>query len=312
MKFLKPLKINLDAFHVIEEIVDVNVKGEADNQKVFVTIKRTIHRGKKPHKLTIDNNAHVLENRNIVFLHEKAQSTSGEPEPLSTKLLIPTRPPDYSMRIILTPAMLFRFSALTFNAHAIHLDKKYCQEVEGYRNLLVHGPLTLVLMLEVLKAYLAKKDANKPTIRGVESIRAVEYRNLAPLYAEEQMKICVRRKTQETDGGSFDVWIEGKEGGYAVKGLVSTSIEVPHDKDIKNPFILDEGDHADKETARSGDTDLEKEHSSVSESATRDWTIPESREPSVDEISTEDETAPEEDDASLNDVDENPAPYFQR
>lgn len=312
IEFLKPLKLDLAAFHVLEEIVDVEFKGEADNQKAFVTIKRTIHRGQKPHELTIDNNAHILETRNIVFLREKAQSTSEEPEQRSTKLLIPTRSPDYSVRLTLTPAMLFRFSALTFNAHAIHLDKKYCQEVEGYRNLLVHGPLTLVLMLEGLKAYLAKKNDNKPTIRGVERIRAVEYRNLAPLYAEEEMKICVRRKTQETDRGSFDVWIEGKEGGYAVKGLVATSIEVPLGKDVGKPSIFDKGDSTDKEVARSGDTDLEKERSSVSETATGDETILKSREQSVEEISTGDEKVPGEENASRHDDDENPAPYFQR
>lgn len=312
MTFLKPLKIDLSAFHMREKIVDVQFKGEADNQKVFVTIKRALHRGNNPSELKIDKEAYVVENRNIVFMREKAQSTSGGPEQPSTKLLMPTKPPDYSIKITPTPALLFRFSALTFNAHAIHLDRKYCQELEGYRNLLVHGPLTLVLLLEVLKVYLTKKDDNKPRTGRVETIRDVEYRNLAPLYAEEEMTICVRRKIQVTNAGSFDVWIEGKDGGYAVKGVVGTSIEASHGQNAEQPSMFEEGDSADKEIANSGDTDLEKERSPVGEIATGDRTIPESRKLSVDENPTTDDMVPEENDALGDALDEDPAPYFQR
>ena len=37
--------------------------------------------------------------------------------------------------------LLFRYSALTFNTHRIHYDRKYCMEEEGYEGLLVHAPL---------------------------------------------------------------------------------------------------------------------------------------------------------------------------
>jgi len=308
MKFLKPLKVDLSAFHLNEKIIDVQFKGEADKQKIFVTIERAIHQGNIPKKLTTDTDAHILETRNIVFMREDSQSPSGGSSQLPARLLTPTKPPDYSIRVIPTPALLFRFSALTFNAHAIHLDKKFCQGIEGHRNLLVHGPLTLVLMLEVLKLFLAKTDASKPTARPVESIRAVEYRNLAPLYAEEEMKICVRRKTQETNAGSFDIWIEGKEGGYAVKGIVRTSIEVPHEKDAKQPSYFDEGVGRDKEIIESRDIDP---NSPVVEIATRDPTIPEDEEASVGETSTGDEKIQEKNDLE-DGVDEDHAPYFQR
>lgn len=43
-----------------------------------------------------------------------------------------------------------------------------------------------------------------------------DYRNLAPLYANEELKICIKKDTDKED--RYDVWIEGKEGGYAVKG----------------------------------------------------------------------------------------------
>ncbi len=47
--------------------------------------------------------------------------------------------------------LLFRFSALTFNGHRIHYDREYCTEVEGYPGLVVHGPLMVVLLLDLLR-----------------------------------------------------------------------------------------------------------------------------------------------------------------
>src|SRR5271168_4480777 len=47
-----------------------------------------------------------------------------------------------------TPVSLFRFSALTFNGHKIHYSKEWCQQVEGHRDIVVHGPLNLINMLD--------------------------------------------------------------------------------------------------------------------------------------------------------------------
>jgi 3-methylfumaryl-CoA hydratase len=47
---------------------------------------------------------------------------------------------------IADPRLLFRFSAVTGNAHRIHYDHPYATAVEGYPDLVVHGPLTAVLL----------------------------------------------------------------------------------------------------------------------------------------------------------------------
>lgn len=39
---------------------------------------------------------------------------------------------DFKLNYTPTPTTLFRFSALTFNGHLIHLDRDYAQKVEGY------------------------------------------------------------------------------------------------------------------------------------------------------------------------------------
>lgn len=120
--------------------------------------------------------------------------------------------PEYRHKIKPTRSLLFRFSALTFNAHSIHLDEAYTQNVEGFRNLLVHGPLTLTLSLTVLEAHLAKSD---------RTITAFDYRNVAPLYVDEPLIICGKPKPGKDD--VWDVWIEGKNGGLAVRGTAFTS-----------------------------------------------------------------------------------------
>ena len=49
------------------------------------------------------------------------------------------------------PVLLFRFSALTNNAHRIHYDHPYATEVEGYPGLVVQGPLTALLLAELAR-----------------------------------------------------------------------------------------------------------------------------------------------------------------
>jgi acyl dehydratase len=41
--------------------------------------------------------------------------------------------------VTVDPVLLFRFSALTYNAHRIHYDLQYAR-AEGYPGLVVHGP----------------------------------------------------------------------------------------------------------------------------------------------------------------------------
>jgi 3-methylfumaryl-CoA hydratase len=48
------------------------------------------------------------------------------------------------------PVLLFRYSALTFNAHRIHYDHPYATGVEAYPGLVVHGPLIVTLLVDSL------------------------------------------------------------------------------------------------------------------------------------------------------------------
>lgn len=154
----------------------------------------------------------ILEARNIVFMRSRTPSeAAAETEKSKRKILKPTHKPDWTHTITPNPKLLFRFSALTFNAHAIHLDPAYCREVEGHRDLLFHGPLSYVFMVTLLQQQLAGQG-------GGEVVRDVEYRNLAPLYCNEPVTFCGTR----TGERKWEVWTQTPEGGVAVKGTVGT------------------------------------------------------------------------------------------
>lgn len=86
--------------------------------------------------------------------------------------------PEGPWRLRLRPeeTLLFRFSALTANAHRIHYDAPYCRDVEGYPGLVVHGPLLALLMLELVRT-------NAPE----RQVRSLSYRLHRPAFAGEHL-----------------------------------------------------------------------------------------------------------------------------
>lgn len=57
---------------------------------------------------------------------------------------------------------------------------------------------------------------------GEQVLESINYRNLAPLYCDEKMRICGAKKKANEGGYTYDVWIEGPAGGVAVRGTVQT------------------------------------------------------------------------------------------
>ncbi|KAJ5474839.1 hypothetical protein N7475_004405 [Penicillium sp. IBT 31633x] len=234
----------------IESIRNVTVKGREGDEKVIVTIERRVGNVSEQEtaeqtwdRLWKENEADagessVIENRDLIFMRLKTgaqieadKARFGKPGRIVKRgHILPflehdvrcandpganEAPSDATFRhsLIPTKALLFRFSALTFNAHSIHLDKGYTQNQEGYRNLLVHGPLTLTLLLSVLQQQLSRLNLH---------ISEIEYKNLAPLFVDEELVICGKPK----DGsGAWDVWIEGPDGGLAVRSTARTTLQ---------------------------------------------------------------------------------------
>ena len=237
MALKQDIPMNGRAFHCNEQIDDVYVNGEGEEEKIYVKIKREIYAGRNPRERIspdftdgLSRHVYVIEGQVLVFMRDHNSDQDIMKSPL--RVVTPAAKPDFSHTIIPTRDLLFRFSALTFNAHTIHLDKAYCREVEGHRNLLVQGNLMVVLVVEVLRSYLKTRvrghglaSSSEGPSKEPERILSLEYRNLRPLYVDEEMKICVRRMTTKNSTWitRWEVWIEGTDGGYSFRGRARTS-----------------------------------------------------------------------------------------
>lgn len=107
----------------------------------------------------------IEEEQDIVYREAGVPVAAPAPKPLP---LLPHG--SWSAMVTPSPTLLFRFSALTFNAHRIHYDRPYATEVEGYPGLVVHGPLTAVLLMELVRRH------------APEAVRRFEFRGQAPLF----------------------------------------------------------------------------------------------------------------------------------
>jgi 3-methylfumaryl-CoA hydratase len=151
---------------------------------------------------TIRQNGRVCieEEQDIVYREPGALVPAPQPAPLPP-------PPEgaVSRMIEPDPVLLFRFSALTFNAHRIHYDRPYATGVEGYPGLVVHGPLTAVLLME-----LVRRNIGRP-------VSAFIFRGQAPLFDLAPFRISgiTGRDTVELEALGPD----GKPAMSATAGL---------------------------------------------------------------------------------------------
>jgi 3-methylfumaryl-CoA hydratase len=103
------------------------------------------------------------------------------------------------------PVVLFRFSALTFNGHRIHYDHPYATEVEGYPGLVVHAPLTALLLLD---AAVRQRPEATPA--------RFTYRAEGPLFCPEAITLTGRGEA----GTQTELWAAAPDGRTAMKGMV--------------------------------------------------------------------------------------------
>jgi len=100
--------------------------------------------------------------------------------------------------------LLFRFSALTFNAHRIHYDRDYASATEGYPGLVVHGPLTAILLLTMARAQ-SRRD-----------MRTFQFRGLKPLFDTAPFRLVVTG-----DGTEFQMRAESPDGSIALEATAA-------------------------------------------------------------------------------------------
>ncbi|GAA4641611.1 MaoC family dehydratase N-terminal domain-containing protein [Pontixanthobacter gangjinensis] len=151
VEFHAPLQPG-DAVRRVSQVAGLERKSGSSGELVFVRVL---------HETSANQTLCVREVQTLVY---REQSTNALPLPSSTGFSGGDF--DFSESIHPTPQMLFRYSALTFNAHRIHYDLEYAQQAEGYPALVVHGPLMASLLLKFATRHLGYGAIKKFAFRG--------------------------------------------------------------------------------------------------------------------------------------------------
>ena len=188
IRFDSPLQIG-DEVRRESTVVDISHKQGASGELVFVTVEHHIYRG-EIHAIQEHQN---LVYRSAVRAHSQAAAKAAPAQA------------QWSMEVVPDPVMLFRYAALTFNSHRIHYDRDYAMAEEGYAGLVVQGPLTATLLLELLQRELPDAPLQTFSFRGVK-----------PLLDGEPFQVQGRR-----DGGLVHLWALDRSGALAMDAQVA-------------------------------------------------------------------------------------------
>lgn len=130
-----PLRVG-DAVRRISRIESVTHKSGRTGDLLFVLVRHEVHNAQ----------GLALEEEHDIVYRAAAQPGDPAPPPTAAETGAPWR-----REIAPDEVLLFRYSALTFNGHRIHYDRRYVTEVEGYPGLIVHGPLIATLLVDLLR-----------------------------------------------------------------------------------------------------------------------------------------------------------------
>ena len=171
-------------------VVSVMHKSGKSGDLVFVGVE---------HKLRSERGVLLREHQDIVY-REASTHVTESIAPVADELPML----DWRREVQPDPVMLMRFSALTFNAHRIHYDRDYAREQEGYAGLVVHGPLTATLLMDLFRR-------NTPQAR----IAAFSFRGLRPLLDTAPVTLVGRALA-----GGAELWALDHHGRIAMSATL--------------------------------------------------------------------------------------------
>ncbi|MGH6661702.1 MAG: FAS1-like dehydratase domain-containing protein [Rhodospirillales bacterium] len=189
IRFVSPLRVG-DAIRRHSEIADVKAKEGNSGPLVFVLVKHTIA---GPAGVAIE------EEHDIVYRGAPAPGAKTETKSKTTQ------PPGnlvWKRAVTPTVAMLFRYSALIFNAHRIHYDRDYVTRHEGYPGLIVHGPLIATLLMDLVRRQAPDRVLNR-----------FDYRARSPLFDDGPFTVAGE---PAADGATARLWALDGAGSEAM------------------------------------------------------------------------------------------------
>ncbi len=181
-----------DAITRVSRIQSVGAKAGRSGPLVFVTVRHEIH----------DARGLALGEEHDIVYREAPQAGAPVPAPQAAQ-----RDEQFVRRVVPDPVLLFRYSALSFNGHRIHYDRSYCEQVEGYPGLVVHGPLIATLLVDLLRR-------ERPAV----VLKRFAFTMLRPSFDIHAFEVCGR-----DDGASrFQLWGRDHEGLLTVRAEALT------------------------------------------------------------------------------------------
>jgi 3-methylfumaryl-CoA hydratase len=178
-----------DAARRVSRIESVTHKPGRSGDLVFVLVRHEVH---TPRGLAL------TEEHDIVY---RGAPRPGDPAPPPQAA---ERDAPWQREIAPDDVLLFRYSALTFNGHRIHYDRRYVTEVEGYPGLVVHGPLIATLLVDLVRR-------QRPGAR----IAAFRFKALRPTFDGHPFRVHGR---PAADGRTVALWASDHEGWLTMQG----------------------------------------------------------------------------------------------
>jgi 3-methylfumaryl-CoA hydratase len=138
-------------------VVSVQEKQGRSGALVFVTARYELTSAEAGDHLRADAAPLLVEEQDVVYRDLADNADTGVAEPGRAGTVAKPGPDAQRWRwrwdMAIEPSLLFRFSALTYNAHRIHYDREWAMGAEGYPGLVVHGPLQAVALAELCRRF---------------------------------------------------------------------------------------------------------------------------------------------------------------
>jgi 3-methylfumaryl-CoA hydratase len=115
--------------------------------------------------------------------------------------------PAWQRVIVPDDVLLFRYSALTFNGHRIHYDRRYVTEVEGYPGLVVHGPLIATLLMDLLRR--SAPDAD---------VAGFRFKAVRPTFDLNPFRVC---GDPQSDGKAIRLFAQDHDGWLTMDAVAT-------------------------------------------------------------------------------------------
>ena len=183
-EFRSPLRVG-DSVERTSTIADVSVKEGRTGKLVFVKVRHEV-------RCNGASDPAIVEFHDIVYRDAKRP---GDVEPPPHRAEIGAA---WQREIVPDDVLLFRYSALTFNGHRIHYDRKYVTEVEGYPGLIVHGPLIATLLMDLVRR-------NQPAA----DVATFRFKAVRPTFDLNPFRV---NGQLQDDGKTIRLWAQDHEG----------------------------------------------------------------------------------------------------